>query len=98
IRLNSSMWIHSSYEGESVTAETLVQELLKTFPTENFVIIKTTPTSRDVVTSLNKNTPNVHTLYNYYDVIPFLISYFTKTNHNICILVATEIWPTLLNY
>ncbi|WP_445610662.1 lipid IV(A) 3-deoxy-D-manno-octulosonic acid transferase [Francisella tularensis] len=97
IRLNSSIWIHSVSVGEAVSAEPLVKELLKNFPNENFVITTTTPTGSDVVNSLYSNYPNVHHMYIPYDVIPFINSFFAKTNPKIFIIVETEIWPNILN-
>ncbi|MBK2357581.1 lipid IV(A) 3-deoxy-D-manno-octulosonic acid transferase [Francisella hispaniensis] len=97
IRLNNSIWIHSVSVGEAVSAEPLVKELLKNFPNENFVITTTTPTGSDVVNNLYCKYQNVHHVYIPYDIIPFVNSFFAKTNPKIFIIVETEIWPNILN-
>ncbi|MDE4955163.1 glycosyltransferase N-terminal domain-containing protein, partial [Francisella tularensis] len=64
---------------------------------DNFVITTTTTTCSDVVNSLYSNYPNVHHMYIHYDVIPFINSFFAKTNPKIFIIVEKEIWPNILN-
>ena len=97
LRLKSSIWIHSVSVGESVSAEPLVKKILQEYPDENIVITTTTPTGSDVVEKLYSKYPNVHHTYIPYDIRGFILSFITRINPRIFIIIETEIWPNILS-
>jgi 3-deoxy-D-manno-octulosonic-acid transferase len=88
------IWIHSASVGESKSAITLTETLLKKYPQINVLITSGTLTS---ATQISKNLPQ-RTIHQYIPVDKFFaVGRFLKHwQPNLAIFVESELWPNLI--
>lgn len=88
------IWIHSASVGESKSAITLIEALLKKYPQINVLITSGTITS---ATQISKNLP-LRTIHQYIPVDKFFsVRRFLKHwQPNLAIFVESELWPNLI--
>lgn len=91
--LGSCIWLHAVSYGESVAADELIKNILKTYPDTPLLITNMTITGSQRVQS--QFSDQVQHVYVPYDV-PFTINRFLKHfNPKLAIIMETELWPNL---
>ena len=87
------IWIHSVSVGETRAIQKMIELFTLNNPTYKILITVMTPTGRDTA---KKMYPNCMIRYIPYDVLHIMNKFINNFNPKICILMETEIWPTLI--
>ena len=90
------IWIHAVSVGETRATFSLVEKILKQWPSVDILYTHMTPTGRAVGEKFAKKFGNrITQAYLPYDT-PFAVKKFLKqTKPAICLLMETEVWPNL---
>jgi 3-deoxy-D-manno-octulosonic-acid transferase len=93
------IWVHAVSVGETKACQTLIQELVLTYPNHNILLTNTTPTGRDIANQIFSEFIQDKRLYQSYlpyDA-PLLVSSFLNYVKPVFgIILESEIWPNLL--
>lgn len=90
------IWIHAVSVGETRAAEPLITELLKVYTRHTILLTHMTPTGRETGRQLFADEPNVVQAYLPYDTITMTRRFIAHTKPALCILMETEVWPSLV--
>ena len=90
------IWIHAVSVGETRAAEPLITELLKVYTRHTILLTHMTPTGRETGRQLFADEPNVIQAYLPYDTITMTRRFIVNTKPALCILMETEVWPSLV--
>ncbi|CAB5497339.1 3-deoxy-D-manno-octulosonic acid transferase (EC (EC [Bathymodiolus thermophilus thioautotrophic gill symbiont] len=87
------IWVHCVSVGEFRAATVLIDALIKQYPQYQILITSTTPTGSQSI----QDTYQKKVLHYYFPFdLPLIVNrYVKKINPKICILLETEIWPSL---
>eukprot|EP01034_Spumella_vulgaris_P046626 gene46626-58137_t len=92
-----TIWLHAVSVGETRAAEPLVDALLKAYPRSRIVMTHMTPTGRATGKQLfGKHGARLVQAYLPYDTITMVRRFIKHFEPRICILMETEVWPTLI--
>ena len=91
------IWVHAVSVGETRAAEPLIHALLKKYPRHHVLLTHMTPTGRATGAALFHNEPRVSQSYIPYDALSLTQRFISKINPSICILMETEVWPSLID-
>ncbi|KQV90987.1 3-deoxy-D-manno-octulosonic acid transferase [Massilia sp. Root351] len=92
-----TIWLHAVSVGETRAAEPLVDALLKEYPRSRIVMTHMTPTGRATGKQLfGKHGARLAQAYLPYDTITMVRRFIKHFEPRICILMETEVWPTLI--
>ena len=91
------IWVHAVSVGETRAAEPLIHALLKKYPQHHVLLTHMTPTGRATGAALFHNEPRVSQSYIPYDALSLTQRFISKINPSICILMETEVWPSLID-
>jgi 3-deoxy-D-manno-octulosonic-acid transferase len=91
------IWVHAVSVGETRAAEPLIHALLKKYPQHHVLLTHMTPTGRATGADLFHNEPRVSQSYIPYDTLSLTQRFISKINPSICILMETEVWPSLID-
>jgi 3-deoxy-D-manno-octulosonic-acid transferase len=92
-----TIWVHAVSVGETRAAEPLVDALLKEYPRSRIVMTHMTPTGRATGKQLfGKHGARLAQAYLPYDTITMVRRFIRHFEPRICILMETEVWPTLI--
>ena len=91
------IWLHAVSVGETRAAEPLIHALLKKYPQHHLLLTHMTSTGRATGADLFRHEPRVIQSYIPYDTLTFTQRFISKINPTICILMETEIWPSLID-
>ncbi|SFV09789.1 lipid IV(A) 3-deoxy-D-manno-octulosonic acid transferase [Pseudoduganella namucuonensis] len=92
-----TIWVHAVSVGETRAAEPLVEALLKDYPLSRIVLTHMTPTGRATGKQLfGKHGARVAQSYLPYDTASMVRRFIKHFEPRICILMETEVWPTLI--
>jgi 3-deoxy-D-manno-octulosonic-acid transferase len=89
-----SIWIHAVSVGETRAAQPLVEACLARG--ETILLTHMTPTGRETGRQLFADEPNVVQAYLPYDTITMTRRFIAHTKPALCILMETEVWPSLV--
>jgi 3-deoxy-D-manno-octulosonic-acid transferase len=87
------IWVHCVSVGEFRAATVLIDALIKQYPQYKILVTSTTPTGSQAI----RDTYQDKVLHYYFPFdLPLIVNrYVKKINPKICILLETEIWPSL---
>ena len=91
------IWVHAVSVGETRAAEPLIHALLKKYPQHHVLLTHMTPTGRVTGADLFRHEPRVIQSYLPYDTLTFTQRFISKINPTICLLMETEVWPSLID-
>ena len=91
------IWVHAVSVGETRAAEPLIHALLKKYPQHHVLLTHMTPTGRATGAALFHNEPRVSQSYIPYDALSLTQRFISKINPSICVLMETEVWPSLID-
>jgi 3-deoxy-D-manno-octulosonic-acid transferase len=92
-----TIWVHAVSVGETRAAEPLVDALLKQYPLSRIVLTHMTPTGRATGKQLfGKHGARLVQSYLPYDTVSMVRRFIKHFEPRICILMETEVWPTLI--
>ena len=92
-----TIWVHAVSVGETRAAEPLVDALLKEYPRSRIVMTHMTPTGRATGKQLfGKHGARLAQAYLPYDTFTMVRRFIKHFEPRICILMETEVWPTLI--
>jgi 3-deoxy-D-manno-octulosonic-acid transferase len=92
-----TIWVHAVSVGETRAAEPLVDALLKQYPLSRIVLTHMTPTGRATGKQLfGKHGARLVQSYLPYDTVSMVRRFIRHFEPRICILMETEVWPTLI--
>ena len=91
------IWIHAVSVGETRAAEPLIHALLKKYPQHHVLLTHMTPTGRATGAALFHNEPRISQSYIPYDALSLTQRFISKINPSICVLMETEVWPSLID-
>lgn len=92
-----TIWLHAVSVGETRAAEPLVDALLKQYPRSRIVMTHMTPTGRATGKQLfGKHGARLAQAYLPYDTMTMVRRFIRHFEPRICILMETEVWPTLI--
>lgn len=91
------IWVHAVSVGETRAAEPLIRALLKKYPQHHVLLTHMTPTGRATGADLFRYEPRVIQSYLPYDTVTFTQRFISKINPMICLLMETEVWPSLID-
>ena len=91
------IWVHAVSVGETRAAEPLIHALLKKYPQHHVLLTHMTPTGRATGTALFHNEPRISQSYIPYDALSLTQRFISKINPSICVLMETEVWPSLID-
>jgi 3-deoxy-D-manno-octulosonic-acid transferase len=94
---SSLIWVHAVSVGETRAAEPLIHALLKNYPQHHVLLTHMTPTGRATGADLFRHEPRVIQSYIPYDMLSLTQRFISKTNPKICLLMETEVWPSLID-
>ena len=94
---SSLIWVHAVSVGETRAAEPLIRALLKNYPQHQVLLTHMTPTGRATGAELFRGELRVIQSYIPYDTLTFTQRFISKTNPAICLLMETEVWPSLID-
>jgi 3-deoxy-D-manno-octulosonic-acid transferase len=89
----ASIWVHAVSVGETMAAKPLVDALLTQYPNKTLWLTSTTPTGSATVQRLWGE--RVRHSYCPYDLPDALQRFLKRSQAQLCIILETEIWPTL---
>ncbi len=90
------IWIHAVSVGETRAAEPLITELLKVYTRHTILLTHMTPTGRETGRQLFADEPNVVQAYLPYDTLTMTRRFVAHVKPALCILMETEVWPSLV--
>lgn len=91
------IWIHAVSVGETRAAEPLVDALLAACPDHRILLTHMTPTGRATGAGLfRRHGERVQQCYLPYDTGSMVARFLRGYRPRICILIETEVWPTLV--
>jgi 3-deoxy-D-manno-octulosonic-acid transferase len=90
------IWIHAVSVGETRAAEPLITELLKVYTRHTILLTHMTPTGRETGRQLFADEPNIVQAYLPYDTITMTRRFIAHAKPALCILMETEVWPSLV--
>jgi 3-deoxy-D-manno-octulosonic-acid transferase len=93
----SFIWVHAVSVGETRAAELLILSLLEKYPEHHVLLTHMTPTGRATGANLFRQQPRVHQAYIPYDTLNLTQRFISKFNPKICLLMETEVWPSLID-
>ena len=91
------IWVHAVSVGETRAAEPLIHALLKKHPQHHVLLTHMTPTGRATGAALFHNEPRVFQSYIPYDTLSLTQRFISKINPSLCVLMETEVWPSLID-
>jgi len=91
------IWVHAVSVGETRAAEPLIHALLKKYPQHHVLLTHMTPTGRATGAALFHNEPRISQSYIPYDALSLTQRFISKINPSICVLMETEVWPSLID-
>jgi 3-deoxy-D-manno-octulosonic-acid transferase len=91
------IWVHAVSVGETRAAEPLIHALLEKYPQHHVLLTHMTPTGRATGADLFLNEPRVTQSYIPYDTLSLTQRFISKINPSICLLMETEVWPSLID-
>ena len=91
------IWVHAVSVGETRAAEPLIHALLKKYPQHHVLLTHMTPTGRATGADLFRNESRVTQSYIPYDTLSLTQRFISKINPSICLLMETEVWPSLID-
>ncbi|CAN7563151.1 3-deoxy-D-manno-octulosonic acid transferase [Pseudoduganella sp. LjRoot289] len=92
-----TIWVHAVSVGETRAAEPLVDALLKQYPRSRIVMTHMTPTGRATGKQLfGRHGARLAQAYLPYDTVTMVRRFIKHFEPRICILMETEVWPTLI--
>ena len=91
------IWVHAVSVGETRAAEPLIHALLKKYPQHHVLLTHMTPTGRATGAALFHNEPRVSQSYLPYDTLSLTQRFISIINPSICVLMETEVWPSLID-
>jgi 3-deoxy-D-manno-octulosonic-acid transferase len=92
-----TIWVHAVSVGETRAAEPLVDALLKQYPLSRIVLTHMTPTGRATGKQLfGRHGARLVQSYLPYDTVSMVRRFIRHFEPRICILMETEVWPTLI--
>lgn len=89
-----SIWLHAVSYGEAVAAESLIKQLMTSYPEHTIVITTMTITGSQRITS--QFGAQVQHVYIPYDLPAAIRRFIKHFNPKMGILMETELWPNLL--
>lgn len=91
------IWVHAVSVGETRAAEPLINELLKKYPQHQVLLTHMTPTGRATGAELFRHESRVVQSYIPYDTLALTQRFISTINPAICLLMETEVWPSLID-
>ena len=91
------IWVHAVSVGETRAAEPLIHALLKKYPQHHVLLTHMTPTGRATGAALFHNELRVSQSYIPYDALSLTQRFIANINPSICVLMETEVWPSLID-
>lgn len=95
LQYEDSIWVHAASVGEVNAIKPLIIELLKEYPTKQFIITTMTKTGNRTAQSIDKRI-DVH--YLPFDCYFLMRRVFARLNPTLIIIAETEFWPNLLYF
>ena len=88
------IYLHAVSVGEVIAAEPLVSQLRVDYPHRPLIITTTTPSGSERAKNLFGD--DVFHCYAPFDWLPFVCLFLVKTKPALCIVMETELWPSML--
>ena len=92
----SFIWVHAVSVGETRAAEPLIHALLQKYPQHHVLLTHMTPTGRATGANLFRHQARVIQAYIPYDTLGLTRRFISTFNLQICLLMETEVWPSLI--
>tara|TARA_S200000501_G_scaffold379014_1_gene446401 strand:+ start:31336 stop:32655 length:1320 start_codon:yes stop_codon:yes gene_type:complete len=86
--------LHAVSVGEVIAAEPLIKQLRSDYPERPLILTTTTPTGSERAKNLFGD--DVYHCYAPFDWLPFVYQFFIQVKPALCIVMETELWPSML--
>lgn len=93
-QLPGGIYLHAVSVGEVIAAEPLIKQLRSDYPERPLILTTTTPTGSERAKNLFGD--EVYHCYAPFDWLPFVYQFFIRVKPALCIVMETELWPSML--
>ena len=93
-QLPGGIYVHAVSVGEVIAAEPLIKQLRSDYPERPLILTTTTPTGSELARNLFGD--DVYHCYAPFDWLPFVYQFFMRVKPTLCIVMETELWPSML--
>ncbi|MGB4344983.1 MAG: lipid IV(A) 3-deoxy-D-manno-octulosonic acid transferase [Burkholderiaceae bacterium] len=90
------IWIHAVSVGETRAAQPLIEQLLQSYPQHHILLSHMTPTGRATGRLLFASEARLHQVYLPYDTGWMTRRFLRHFQPQLCVLMETEVWPSLI--